>query len=94
MGNLTRIRLKISPISCRKTAIDKNLRKTGGSSKDSYSLGSFWDVKTPVIPAALPGIFFSAQKCTNFDDVFQLIVGLSFSKILSEIENGQNDFIL
>jgi hypothetical protein len=57
MGNLTGIRPKISPISCRKTAIDKNIHKTGGSCKDFYSLGIFWDVKTAVITAALPGVF-------------------------------------
>ncbi len=80
---------KISPKSCRKTALDKKLRKTGGSSIDFHCLGPIWNVRSPVMTAVLPGDFFYAQKCNNFNAIFKLLVSLSFSKTLSkpEIDN-------
>ncbi len=38
--------------------LSEKLHRTGGSHIDFHSLGPFWDVKNPVITAALPGDFF------------------------------------
>jgi hypothetical protein len=43
-------------------ALDKNLHKTGGFHPYFHSLGPFWDVKSPVITAALPGSILKKLK--------------------------------
>ncbi len=49
--------------------LDKKLHKTGGSHIDFSSWGAFYDVKKPVITAALAGDFFNALKCGNFNAI-------------------------
>ena len=74
--------------------LSEKLHKTGGSHIDFHSLGPFWDVKNPVITAALPGDFFCAQKCSHFSAIIQILVSFSFFKVPIKTEVGQFDFIL
>jgi hypothetical protein len=61
---------KMVKIQLRKMVLDKKFHKTGGSHISFHSWGIFWDVKKPVITAALAGDFFTAQKCGYFDALF------------------------
>ncbi len=69
--------------------LDKKFHKTGGSRIDFNSWGIFWEVKKAVITAALAGDFFNAQKCREFNDIFELFDSFDPLKILLKNKNGQ-----
>jgi hypothetical protein len=50
--------------------LDKKFHKTGGSRIDFDSWVTFWDVKKPIITAALAGDFFNTLKFGNFNAIF------------------------
>ncbi len=50
--------------------LDKKFHKTGGLHLDFSSWEAFWDVKKPVIAAALAGDFFNGLKYGNFFAIF------------------------
>ena len=60
--NYTRFWLKMGQKMCKKMALSKNLRKTGGLHIDFHCWGIFSVVKNTVMTTALSGNFFKGQK--------------------------------